>query len=163
MTVPLSPRRAALLDRMESIEAITRLKHTYMTYCDLGYPPEHLGPLFARHAVWESEIFGRHEGRAAIEAFFAGISSSIVFAAHLALNGVVEPDGNKAKAHWRLLMPCTIVEEGRNVSRWMLGDYRERFVRLDGLWLFEHVDVYMNFNIPADEGWECVASLRPGI
>ena len=157
-----APDREALLEQMESIEAITRLKHTYMTYCDLGYPPDRLGPLFAKNAVWESEIFGRHEGRAAIETFFAGVSSSIVFAAHLALNGVVKPAGDTATGHWRLLMPCTFMEDGRKVSRWMLGDYLERFVRIDGTWLFEHIDVYMNFNIRAEEGWERIASLRPG-
>ncbi len=153
----------ARLDRMESIETIRRLKHTYMTYCDLGYPPEHLGPLFAEDAVWESEIFGRYEGRASIEEFFSGISSSIVFAAHLALNGLVEPKGDTAKGHWRLLMPCTLMEESRKVSRWMLGDYRERYVRINGTWLFQHIDVYMNFNIRADDSWEQVASLRPGL
>ena len=159
--MPADP--TAQIDRLESIDAIKRLKHVYMNYCDLGYPPDRLGPLFVEDAVWESEIFGRHEGRAVIEAFFGGISSSIVFAAHLALNGVidVDVDGDTATGHWRLLMPCTLMEDGQKVSRWMLGDYEEEYVRVEGTWLFKHVNVYMNFNIRSDEGWELVASLRP--
>ena len=57
--------------------------------------------------------------------------------------------------------PHTIIEDGQKVARWMLGDYEERYVRQNGTWLFQHVNVFMNFNIRADEGWEHVASLRP--
>ncbi|MEO1511535.1 MAG: nuclear transport factor 2 family protein [Planctomycetota bacterium] len=151
---------AATIDRLEAVEAITKLKHIYMNLCDLGYPPEHLGPLFTEDAVWESEIFGRHEGRPAIETFFGGVSSSIVFAAHLALNGVIDVQGDAATGRWRLLMPCTIQEDGAPVSRWMLGDYQERYVRIDGAWLIQSLDVFMNFNIRWDEAWAQVAAAR---
>jgi len=30
---------AKRIDRLESIDAIKKLKHLYMNYCDLGYPP----------------------------------------------------------------------------------------------------------------------------
>ncbi len=149
------------IDQLESIEAIKRLKYVYMGSCDIGYPPDRLGPLFVEDAIWESEIFGRHEGRKAIETFFDGVSSSIVFAAHLALNANIDVDGDTATGHWRLLMPCTLMENGQKVSRWMLGDYDEAYVRVDGTWYFKKVNVYMNFNIRFDEGWELVASLRP--
>ncbi|HVZ16254.1 MAG TPA: nuclear transport factor 2 family protein, partial [Terriglobales bacterium] len=65
---------AKRIDRLESIEAIKKLKHVYMHYCDLGYPPEKLGPLFADDAVWSGRDFGHHVGRPAIEAFFGGVS-----------------------------------------------------------------------------------------
>ena len=58
------------VDRLESMEAIKKLKHTYMAYCDQGYPPDKLGPLFTNDAVWTSELFGHHAGRPAIEEFF---------------------------------------------------------------------------------------------
>ncbi len=35
---------AKRIERLESIEAIKKLKHVYMHYCDLGYPPAKLGP-----------------------------------------------------------------------------------------------------------------------
>lgn len=149
-----------MIDRLESIEDIKKLKHIYMDYCDQGYLPAKLGPLFTDDAVWTSEIFGRYEGRAAIEEFFGGVSSEIVFAAHLALNGIVDVDGDTATGKWRLLMPCTLSEGGENVSRWMLGEYDETYERHDGKWYFSKVDVFMNFNVRADESWAESASMR---
>lgn len=149
-----------VIDRLESIEEIKKLKHIYMMYCDQGYPPAKLGPLFTDDAVWTSEIFGRYEGRPAIEEFFGGASRKIVFAAHLALNGIVDVDGDKATGQWRLLMPCTLLEDGQKVSRWMLGEYDEAYERHGGKWYFSKVDVFMNFNVQADESWAETASMR---
>jgi len=73
----MSDNLAKRIDRLESIEAIKKLKHLYMNYCDLGYPPDKLGPLFADNAVWTSKDFGHHPGRPTIEAFFSGISAQI--------------------------------------------------------------------------------------
>ena len=149
------------LDRLGAIEAIKNLKHTYMAYCDEGYPPAKLGPLFTDDAVWTSEIFGHHEGRKAIESFFGGVSSEIVFAAHLALNAIIEVDGDRGTGKWRLLMPCTLMEDGKKVSRWMLGEYDETYERHNGQWYFSKVDVFMNFNVTSDESWAEVARERP--
>jgi len=128
------------IDRLESIEAIKKLKHVYMHYCDLGYPPEKLGPLFTDDAVWTSKSFGHHAGRPAIEAFFGGVSAQIVFAAHLAMNGIIDVDGDRGTGKWRILMPCTMAEAGKKVSRWMFGDYVEEYVRRNGIWLFSKID-----------------------
>ena len=151
---------AARIDRLESIEAIRTLKHRYMTLCDLGYPPDKLGPLFIEDAVWTSKEFGHHVGRAAIEAFFGGVSAQIVFAAHLAMNGIVEVDGDRATGTWRILMPCTIVDGGKKTSRWLLGDYVEEYVRRDGVWLFKRIDYVNNYNVAYDESWADVAQVR---
>jgi len=152
---------AKRIDRLESIEAIKKLKHVYMQYCDLGYPPAKLGPLFTEDAVWTSKDFGHHAGRAAIEAFFGGVSGQIVFAAHLAMNFIIDVDGDKGTGSWRILMPCTMVEAGAKVSRWMLGDYIEEYVRLNGVWLFSKIDYVNNFNVPSDQSWAESAVVRP--
>ncbi len=149
------------LARLEAIDAIKRLKHVYMGFCDSGYPPDKLGPLFADDAVWDGGAFGRHEGRAAIEAFFAGVSSQITFAAHLALNEIIEVDGERASGRWRMIMPCTMLVGGVKESRWILGDYVDEYVKLDGGWLFKSVDFHVNFDVPSTEGWAATATLRP--
>ena len=151
---------AKRIDRLESIEAIKKLKHLYMNYCDLGYPPEKLGPLFSDNAVWTSRDFGHHQGRPAIEAFFSGISAQIVFAAHLAMNFIIDVDDDSGVGKWRILMPCTMVEEGERVSRWLLGDYDEEYVRLNGIWLFKKIDFLVNFNVPFDQSWVGGAVVR---
>jgi hypothetical protein len=157
----MSDDLARRVDRLESVEAIKKLKHTYMKYCDLGYPPAKLGPLFADDAVWTSKAFGHHPSRSAIEAFFGGISAEIVFAAHLAMNFVIDVDGDHGTGQWRILMPCTMMEGGRKVSRWILGDYDERYVRQNGVWLFQKIDFHVNFNVPFDQAWAETATVRP--
>ncbi len=151
---------SARVGRLEDIHEIRTLKHVYMAYCDLGYPPQKLGPLFTDDAVWTSDVFGHHEGRAAIEAFFAGVSSRIVFAAHLALNGIIEVDGDTATGTWRMLMPCTMEEDGRKVGRWILGDYDETYARRNGVWRFSRIDFFINFNITAEESWVGAEAIR---
>ena len=151
---------AARVDRLESIDAIRKLKHVYMKHCDLGYLPADLGPLFVDQAVWTSADFGHHAGRKAIEAFFGGISAQIVFAAHLAMNDIIEVDGDKATGQWRMLMPCTMMEGGRKVSRWILGDYVEQYVRRDGQWRFAKIDFVVNFNVPSLESWSGKENVR---
>ncbi|GGC52842.1 hypothetical protein GCM10010994_09920 [Chelatococcus reniformis] len=137
------------------------LKHRYMLECDHGYPPANLGPMFTDDAVWENtQLFGRHEGRTAIEAFFADVSAQIMFAAHLALNDIIEVDGDTATGKWRMLMPCTMNEDGKPVSRLILGDYEERYVRKNGVWLFRSIDFFINFNTPIAEGWAGTEAVR---
>jgi len=148
------------VDRLESIEAIKKLKHIYMQHCDVGYLPKDLGPLFVDDAVWTSAVFGHHAGRKAIEEFFGGISAQIVFAAHLAMNFIIDVDGDEATGKWRILMPCTMMEDGQKVSRWILGDYVEEYVRVDGVWMFRKIDFLVNFNVPSDETWAGTETVR---
>ena len=54
---------------------IKKLKHEYMNWCDLSYPPEHIGPMFLDDAKWSSETFGHYNNRKEIEEFFGGISA----------------------------------------------------------------------------------------
>lgn len=156
----MSDDLARRIDRLESIEAIKKLKHRYMNYCDLGYPPDKLGPLFTDDAVWTSKDFGRHPSRRALETFFSGISAQIVFAAHLAMNFIIDVDGDTGTGKWRILMPCTMVEDGKKVSRWLLGDYDEEYVRLNGVWLFKKIDFVVNFNVPFDQPWAGSTAVR---
>ncbi len=156
----MSESLEARIDRLESIEAIEKLKHVYMKHCDLGYEPADLGPLFVEEAVWTSAAFGHHAGRKAIEDFFGGISAQIVFAAHLAMNCVIEVEGDRASGQWRMLMPCTTMEDGQKVSRWILGDYDERYVRRDGVWRFRKIDFLVNFNVPSLESWAGKEAVR---
>lgn len=156
----MSTDLAARIDRLESIEAIKKLKHLYMHYCDLGYSPAKLGPLFTEDAIWTSKDFGHHAGRTAIDAFFGGVSAQIMFAAHLAMNFIIDVDGDNATGKWRILMPCTIMDGDQKVSRWLLGDYEEEYVRRNGTWLFRKIDYLMNYNVQFDQSWADSAVVR---
>ena len=104
--------------------------------------------------------FGRHVGRAAIRAHFARVSSEIVFAAHLVVNPIIDIEfRDKARAKWRLIMPATVVEGGKPTAKWLVGAYDDRYVRVDGVWLFESLNFRINFYTPHLESWASVAVL----
>jgi hypothetical protein len=141
---------------------IMNLKNRYMELCDRGYPPKALSELFVEDGVWTSPAFGTYRGKKEIEGFFATISSRIVFAAHLALNPIIElaANGKDATGRWRILMPFTEEDEGRKVSRWILGDYAEDYTLRDGNWLFRKIDFFVNFNVPHSGDWAEAAIVR---
>ena len=145
----------ARIDRLEAVEAIKKLKHQYCAYCDDGYDPEGIASLFVEDAVWDAgEAFGRYEGRAAIKEFFRGVSKQIVFAAHLVVNERIEVDGDRARGDWCLIMPGTMIDDdGKRVAHWLSGVYDDRYVRIDGRWLFESLKVTIHFVKPHLEGW----------
>lgn len=146
----LAPRFA----RLEAIEEITRLKARYFEYCDHDYNPDGITALFAKHGVFDGEQFGRHVGHDQIRAYFAGISGKIVFAAHLGLNPIIEVvDDDHAAGNWRLIMPATTRTDGRNEARWLVGAYDDRYIRVDGTWLFESMSLHVNLFEPHLASW----------
>ena len=95
--------------RLEAIDEIKRLKARYCAYCDDDYDPEGIAGLFVQHGLWDGERFGRYVGRDQIKGFFKSISGEIVFAAHLALNPIIDiKDADHADGRWRLIMPATV-------------------------------------------------------
>jgi hypothetical protein len=142
------------LERLDAIEAIKQLKYRYCAYCDDNYNPPGIAALFTEDAIWEGESFGRHVGRDAIKAHFERVSGEIVFAAHLALNPIIEVDGAAATGKWRLIMPATVVtEDGVKEARWLLGAYEDRYVRVRDVWMFKHLSFRVNFYSPHLGSW----------
>ena len=140
--------------RLEAIEEIKRLKARYCAYCDDNYDPDGIASLFIEDGVWDGERFGRHVGRGQIKAFFKSISGEIVFAAHLALNPIIEvEDESHATGQWRLIMPATVRTDGRNEARWLVAAYVESYARVNGVWLFQSMHVHVNFFEPHEGSW----------
>ena len=116
----------------------SQLKAGYCEYCDHQYYPKGIANLFVEDGLWEGEQFGRHVGREQIKAFFAKVSSEIVFAAHLVLNPIIEIENpGHASGRWRLVMSATVRANGANEAHWLVGAYDDRYVRVDGIWLFQ--------------------------
>ena len=141
--------------RLIAIEDIKQLKARYCEYCDDRYNPEGVSSLFVDDAIWDGgPEFGRYVGRSAIRQFFAGLSSHIVFGAHLVMNPIIEVDGTTATGRWRLLMPCTAqVAGGEAESRWLLMAYDERYVLRDETWMFQQLICRAQFYAPHATGW----------
>ncbi|MBN9509473.1 MAG: nuclear transport factor 2 family protein [Alphaproteobacteria bacterium] len=143
------------LARLEAIEEIKALKARYCALCDADYDPDGLAALFLPDGIWDGGPFGRHEGRAAIRAFFKGISGTIRFAAHLVLNPIIEvQSADRATGKWRLIMPCTVTgDDGATEARWLLSAYDEEYARHEGAWLFRTLHLTVNFYAPHLKGW----------
>jgi ketosteroid isomerase-like protein len=153
-TVSLEDRLAALEKRLaplEDAESIRNLKARYAAYCDDNYNPDGIASLFTEDAVWESKGLGRYEGRDAIRDFFKSASGIFTFAIHYSLNAEIHVDGDTARAQWYLFMPCTLGAD--NQAMWRAGIDNERYVRVDGVWMFKEKTSTSLFNTPFDKGW----------
>lgn len=118
------------------------MKALYCLYCDQSYDADRLAELFCEDAVWDAGAHrGVHHGRAAIRAFFAGISERIPFAAHLVTNSLIEVSGDEATGKWRMIMPCNLAGERQDKGALQIGEYDERYRRVDGTWLISHLRV----------------------
>ena len=143
------------IQRLEDIEAIRRLKHRYMAYADDGYDADGIVTLMTPDAVWDGgKAFGRQEGVAAFGAMVREVGEQISFAAHLALNEIIDVDGDSARGQWWLLMPCTVRgEEGSDEARWLIASYDDRLVKRDGRWLFAHTVFDVKVFCAHARGW----------
>jgi hypothetical protein len=147
---------AQRLARLEAAEEIRRMKHKYCWYCDNGYDPDGIISLFTKNGVWDGGPFGRHVGHKEIHAFFSGVSSQIVFAAHLVQNELIDvaADCRSAKGEWWLIMPCTVrTDDGTAEARWLCGYYREKYVNERGKWKFKELTLDLKFFEPHRKGW----------
>ena len=143
------------VERLNAIEDIKQLKARYCQLCDAGYDPDGIAAMFVENGVWDGgEQFGCHVGREAIHGFFSGVSSDIVFAAHLVLNPIIAVDGDAANGKWWLIMPCTTeLGGGPKEARWLLAEYDDDYVRVDGTWYYKHLRIDLKFFTPHKDGW----------
>ncbi len=139
------------IQRLEDIEAIKQLKAEYCAYCDDGYNPEGIAKLYLEDAVWDGGPFGRYEGRDAIRKFFEAAPEGISFAIHNVMNPRIEVDGDRATGIWYLLQPMTTAKGEQ--ALWLTAVYRDRYRKVGGAWMFEHVDIEVRFLSPHEDGW----------
>jgi SnoaL-like domain len=149
------------VDRLESIDAIKRLKAVYCMYCDAKYDAGGICSLFTVDGVWDGGLsFGCYQGHDQIRNFFEGISGDIVFAAHLVLNPIITVHENQARGRWWLHMPCTAINNaGTAEGRWLLSEYDEEYVRIDGEWKFKKLRLDVKYYVPHLQDW-AAASIK---
>lgn len=139
------------LQRLEDIELIRMLKMEYARATD-RQDTEAIVRLFHDTAVWDGgELYGRHEGRDAIRAYFTQIWETLTFAMHFVTNGQIEVDnsGQEASGRWHLWAPSTV--SGGAV--WIAGSYDDEYRKVEGSWLFSKVQLTVEFHSSFDSGW----------
>ena len=142
--------------RLEAAREIERLQIRYAEICDAGYDPAEIGKLVTEDVVWDGgDALGRHEGKDAVCAFFAGAPNRITWALHYMIAAAVEVDdeGENARGSWYLWQPCTIATADGPRATLITGRYANRFRRENGGWLFSEITIDVQTETPLDEGW----------
>lgn len=109
--------------------------------------PAELAALFEEEGVWVVPGFGDTTGRQAIAGLLADLLGRFTFLVQMLHSGVVEVDGDKARARW-YLSEFAATEDG---SGWrFVGVYQDDHVRVEEGWLFERRRFDFLYRGPAD-------------
>jgi hypothetical protein len=151
-------RRVALLeDKAEIIE----LKNRYARFCDDGWDADGIASLFVADAHWRAltdvgVVVGDHHGPAAIRAHFLTRPALIPWTLHYMVNPVVDvaPDGLTAQGTWLMHSYSTVTDgEDPETAILLICDYKDRFVKVDGRWMFQELSCRVIHRTPLTEGW----------
>ncbi|AQQ03861.1 hypothetical protein B0E33_09890 [Roseibium algicola] len=154
------------LEKLNSIDEILRLKHIYWMYNDVGFQGDKIAELFAEDGVWSNDgawskkQLGYYKGREAIRDFFNGLSGAVPFCAHIGMNPIIEVNGDTAVGKWRALLLGTTVNDENPRADFILIDYLDEFVRVNGVWQIKKMDILFNFNVPFGSSWAGLEVVR---
>lgn len=140
------------LDRLESFEAIRKLKYVYAQACDNKFNLDEIVSLFVEDGIWENPADGRFVGHKAIKEYFSDAPERIPFAGHLMLNADLSVDGDIGHGRWWMLQPCVQILSGVEKAVWFAAEYDESYRRVDGRWYFAHMVCNPRFMAPAADG-----------
>lgn len=135
------------IERLEDIEAIRRLKWRYALAADDRTAGrvnvDDALQLFAADAVLEDNRHGRAAGRDEIRALLLALGEQADWSLHFLQDTGIEiaADRATARGRWYLLEVARMKSprSGRPEQVWIAGVYDDRFVRVDGQWLFSAV------------------------
>jgi hypothetical protein len=157
-------QRLAILEqevrRLKDIEAIKQLRWEYSRACDDDHNPDRLVPMFAADAciVLNPPFSGEVRGHAALREMFANNAriNGITWTLHYYLQPLitVADDGRSAKATWYLWELAKMPDAaGGEEPVWVAGEYFDDYVKQDGLWKFQRIDVHVRLLSPYQDGW----------
>ena len=150
------------LEIVEDVEAIRLLKARYGELADSRYGPSGVKPpeelehiasqivqLFTEDAVWDGGgALGVCRGRQEIRDRF--LKPTLVFSLHYFVKPQIQVNGQRARATWDILAPCT-TKDGR--PHWMAGLEHDEYEKQDGHWLHSKLELEVAFMAPHDRGW----------
>jgi hypothetical protein len=152
----------ARLARVEAEQEIARLKARYGALVDARYDrggpkpraqveplAQQIAELFTEDAVWDGGPgLGLCRGRAEIRERF--LEPTLRFSWHYFVKPRIEVAGDRARATWDLLAPCTTRE---GVASWMAGVEDDEYELVHGRWLHSAMKLRVVFFAPHERGW----------
>lgn len=153
------------VDAAESVLAIQNLKSRYAQLVDRRYSrgdvvdaetlakvADEIGALFAPDGTWDGgKLLGIARGPTEVAERMR--NPTLKFSWHYFLKPEIQVDGDRAKARWDILSPCT-TPDGR--PHWMSGFEDDEYVRIDGVWLHQSMKLTVVFMAPHETGWQKV-------
>jgi hypothetical protein len=153
----------ARVEAAEAVQAIQNLKARYAQLVDERYvrgkvapeekvaaAAEQIAALFSEDGVWDGgPALGVSIGRAEIAARMR--APTLAFSWHFFLKPRIHVDGDRARARWDILSPCT-TKDGK--PSWMVGFEDDEYRRENGAWLHTRMKLTTVFLAPHETGWQ---------
>ncbi len=136
---------------LEDIEAIKRLKAEYCDICDANHDQDRIVQIFVPDGIWESRGLGRAQGHDEIRKLFKSFEERISFSQHNVFNPRIEVNGDKAHGTWYFMGPFTFRKN--NQALWLAARYEEEYVKVNGIWKFQHLNAIGRLAAPYETGW----------
>ncbi|MCB1377656.1 MAG: nuclear transport factor 2 family protein [Alphaproteobacteria bacterium] len=130
---------AERIGRREQIEALKQLKYRYCAAVDANYDAAAIASMFAEDGVWDRGDLGYISGRDAIYQGFLEPNATVKWMTDGVTNPIIEITGDRARCQWYMWLP-KITNDGTSRS-FQGGTHVDQCRRLDGQWLFEHMQV----------------------
>ena len=130
---------AERIDRLEQIEALKQLKYRYCAAVDANYDADVIAAMFTQGGVWDGEDLGYFSGRDAIHKSFMESNSSVLWMRHCAFNPIIDVSGDRARCQWYMWLPKVTIDGTSKTFQG--GTHIDQCRRVDGQWLFEHMQV----------------------
>ena len=153
MTVPPAGNDLeARMRHLEDVEAIQRLKARYCHLADAADGTDEFLSLFIDGAVLAEPPIEVLEGKEEMRASFERSAAFHRFSRHYAVDPLIEIDGDEATGIWQGLLISVYDYGNGEQPLWASGEYREKYVRVDGDWKFARVDAVGRWMTSFDEG-----------
>jgi hypothetical protein len=146
------------LERLESIDEITRLQAAYAAALDDGFDADRLVALFTEDGSFDATANGgvRTTGRDALHAMWSS-PGRFRWALHymMAPNIELADDGNSAQGTWYLLEPAVIADADDVEKSYLTGStYDIEYKRDSGQWRFAEMRIIGRMMSDHAAGWQ---------
>ena len=144
------------IQKLEDIRECEQLQYQYEYYLDNGYNGEGIASLFVPDGLWEIKgCGGTAKGKDAIINHANNLGKAIVWGQHNMMTPMIKiaENGKTATGTFCLLCMLTMIDNGETDAYILVGKYSNKYVKVDGKWLFEELTGVIDQTAPWDKGW----------
>lgn len=147
----------ARVARLEDVKAIETLKYTYAKVLDNGYDPKSVAALFTEDGLWSPGGVGDAKGQASIMEHSKNWGKDIIWVQHNIFSPIIEisEDGKSAQGSFCVICLLTMKADNpdRKASYVLAAKYQDKFVKVNGHWLFSELVGQIRGSAAWNEGW----------